>query len=246
MPKIKRLFFDIETSPNIGLFWEPGYNISLNHENIVQERAIICICFKWAGEKKVHYLQWDKNQCDKEMLKNFIKIMDMADEVVAHNGNRFDIKWLRTRCLFHEIDMMPNYTSIDTCSLAKRRFKFNSNALDYIGRFLGVGKKNETTFGLWKKVLLENDKKSLKQMIDYCKQDVRLLEQVWDRMNNYVMPTTNIASNIHHCPECGSANVHIKKRRVTAGGYRKIQFQCQDCGKYNTVAESRYYKGKAI
>jgi hypothetical protein len=84
MPIIKRLFFDIEVSANVGLFWNPGHKISISYENIIKERAIICICYKWAGKSKVSSLKWDKNQCDKKMLTEFLKIVDQADELVGH------------------------------------------------------------------------------------------------------------------------------------------------------------------
>jgi DNA polymerase III epsilon subunit-like protein len=248
LPKnnFKRLFFDIETSPNVGLFWEPGYNISISHENIVKERAIICICYKWAGENKIGSLTWDTNQNDKKMLDSFIKVMNMADEVVAHNGDSFDIKWVRTRCIKHGIPMIPNPTSIDTFLLAKKGFKFNSNSLDYIGQFLSVGKKKDTTYSLWKNILLSNDKRSLKTMVDYCKQDVVLLENIWNKLNPYVMASSNFATHSSHCPECGSHNTTVNKRRITANGYRKIGFRCNDCGKYHTTAESKWIKNKQI
>jgi len=73
MGKIKRLFFDIETSPNIGLFWTAGYKLNIGHDNIIKERAIICICYKWAGEKEVHSLTWDNKQNDKSLLEKFVK-----------------------------------------------------------------------------------------------------------------------------------------------------------------------------
>ena len=95
--KRKRLFFDIETSFNIGIFWRSGYNQTINPEDIIHERAIICVCYKWEGEDEVHTLTWDRNQSDKKLLKSFIQIMNRATEVVGHNGDRFDIKWLNTR-----------------------------------------------------------------------------------------------------------------------------------------------------
>jgi DNA polymerase elongation subunit (family B) len=90
MVKRKRLYFDIEVSPNIGFFWNPGHKISISYENIIHERAIICICYKWEYEKKVSFLTWDSKQCDKAMLKEFIKVANEADEMVGHNGDRFD------------------------------------------------------------------------------------------------------------------------------------------------------------
>jgi len=55
--KRKRLFFDIETSPNVGFFWSAGYKLNVTADSIIQERAIICICYKWEDEKEVYHLQ---------------------------------------------------------------------------------------------------------------------------------------------------------------------------------------------
>jgi len=244
--KIKRLFVDIETSPNVALIWESGYDIQVNYDAIIRERTIICIGYKWAGDKNVNILKWNHNQNDYDMLEAFIPILDKADEIVAHNGIDFDLKWIRTRCLKHNISMMPNYTVLDTIKLARSRFKFNSNALDYLSRYLDIGKKIETKYEMWKKILLENDQVELKKMISYCKHDVNLLEEVWNRLNPYVLASTNIAKFANHCPECGSSNVGINKRRITAAGYKKITFRCSDCGKYHTMAESKFMKGKQI
>jgi hypothetical protein len=41
----KRLFYDIETSPNIGFFWSSSYKANIPHDNIIKERAVICICW---------------------------------------------------------------------------------------------------------------------------------------------------------------------------------------------------------
>jgi DNA polymerase elongation subunit (family B) len=95
----KRLFFDIESSFNIGIFWRSGYNLTIQPDDIIKERAIICVSWKWEGKDEVHHLQWDENQCDKKLLKAFIKQLNKADEIIAHNGDRFDIKWLRTTLL---------------------------------------------------------------------------------------------------------------------------------------------------
>ena len=184
VPKIKRLFFDIEVSPNIVLSWSVGYELDIPHDNIVQERAIICICWKWEGDSKIHSLQWNKG-CDKDMLQKFAKVIDSADEVVTQNGDSFDIKWLRTRCIFHRIPLSVKFNSYDTLKMAKASFRFNSNKLDYMGKFLGIGGKIKTEPDLWKNILLNNDKKSLGDMITYCKMDVQRLEEVFQQLKSY-------------------------------------------------------------
>lgn len=180
-----KLFFDIEVSPNIVLAWRAGYDLNINHDDIIQERAIICVCYKWEHEDVVHSLEWD-NGDDRQLLEEFSKIIDSADEVVGQNSDRFDIKWLRTRCLFHRIPISPKFYSIDTLKFAKAGFNFNSNKLDYMGKFLGLGEKIHTDLDLWKRILLYNDKQSLKDMVTYCKQDVNLLEKVYNELKLYV------------------------------------------------------------
>lgn len=101
----KRLYFDIEVSANIGFFWKPGYNLNIGYENIIKEAGIICICYKWEGDKKVHSLTWDKHQSDKKLLQDFIKVANTADELVGHNGDKFDLPWVRTRCLYHGVEI---------------------------------------------------------------------------------------------------------------------------------------------
>lgn len=233
----KRLFFDIETSPNIGLFWEAGYKKNIDYSNIIQERAIICICYKWEDEKEVHSLNWDSKQNDKAMLEKFINVANVATELVGHNGDKFDLAWIRTRCLFHSISMFPTYTTIDTLKIARSKFKFNSNRLNYIADFLGIGQKIKTEFNLWKNILLHKDKKAMEDMIKYCKKDVILLEKVFKALN------THIESKSHYgvlfgqykgtCPECGSDDLAGAGRRTTASGVVKLRYQCKNCNKYH-------------
>ena len=111
--KRKRLYFDLESSPNIGFFWSAGYKLNISTESIIKERAIICICYKWEDEKEVHYLHWDSKQNDKTMLKKFVEVANTASELVGHNGDKFDLPWVRTRCLFHGIHSFPTRRSSD-------------------------------------------------------------------------------------------------------------------------------------
>ena len=235
----KRLYFDIETSPNIGFFWQPGHKVSISYDNIIHERAIICICFKWEGEKKVSSLQWDANQNDKRMLQEFIKVANEASELVGHNGDRFDLTWIRTRCLFHGIPVFPNYTTIDTLKFARSKFRFNSNRLDYIGKFLGLGQKIHTSFNLWKDIVLKKCKKSMDIMVKYCKQDVVLLEGIHQKMNNYIPAKTHYGvmggGDKRSCPECGGSCRRVTIR-MSAAGISKLQLACNKCGKHHTVA----------
>lgn len=242
--QIKRLFFDIETSPNICYSWRIGYNISIGFENIIDERKIICISYKWEGSEKIHTLTWDKNLCDRQMLIDFIAVANKADELIAHNGDRFDIKWIRTRCIYHRIPMFPNYRTLDTLKKAKSGFNFNSNRLDYIAQFLGVGAKvKHSGFDMWKGVM-KNDKEALKEMVNYCEGDIIVLEDVFLTMQNYIKPNTHngvINNNFKYsCPTCGSEHPTLVKNNVTAMGTIKRLMSCNDCDYHYEISNSSY------
>lgn len=242
-----RLFFDIETSPNIGFFWRTGHEIDVGFENIIKERAIICICWKWEKKKSVHSLTWDSKQNDKKMLSKFLKELEKADEVIAHNGDKFDVRWIRGRCILHGLPMPPKIVTVDTYKEARRLFNLNSNKLDYIARYLNVGGKIQTGgFETWRKIVLENDEAALRKMVKYCKNDVAILERVWDVMNPYMTSKTHRGNFTNQCPECGSDILHIKKTVITASGTKTIQLRCITCGKYHTIPYSKLNKKKPI
>lgn len=242
MAKIKRLYFDVETSPNVILDFACGYNKHVGYNQIIDERKVICICYKWEGQKKVYHLAWDKNKCDKKAIKSFLGVLRSADEIIAHNGDRFDIKWLRGRCFIHGLDMMPAYNTVDTLKEARKQFNLNSNRLDYLSKITGGTGKIQTNWDMWVKITLENHRPSLNAMIKYCKVDVLELERVHQKMKPYIKPKTGIERAMYnYCPECGG-DTTIDKRRILASGTRMVQLKCRECGKYHTINEKKLNK----
>lgn len=240
---IRRLFADIETSPNVGFFWEPGHQISISYDNIIRERAVICIGYKWEGESQVHTLTWDARQNDKAMLREFAKVIAEADEVIAHNGDRFDWKWLRTRCLKHGLPLFREVKTVDTLKIAWSKFRFNSSRLDYLAKFLGIPGKPATGFGLWKRVIAK-DAAALKQMVSYCAGDVLMVEAVYKKLVPAAKPATHLGvfqgKPVWSCPRCGSTNVRKSKTRVSPSGALQHQMRCNDCGEYYTISNTAF------
>lgn len=246
---IRRLFADIETLPNQVFSFQVGFNQTINHEAIIKERAIICIGYKWEGQKRAKVLRFDRNQCDKAMLREFIAIANEADEIVGHYGNHFDWPWIRTRAIFHKLPPFPIWKTVDTKQLASKYFYFNSNKLDYVSDFLGHGKKLRTEFGLWKKIALNNDHAAISYMAKYCAIDVDRLEKVYNDIAAFVPHKTHagVKAGLDKwtCPHDGSKNVKTSKTRITAAGNKQYQMQCLDCGRYYAIGEPAHkvYRG---
>lgn len=238
LPKI--VFLDIETAPIQAFAWGPMHETSLCH--VIEPTFMLCFAYKWLGESKVHtralcdYPGYRKNRKDdKALVKDLWEILDRADLVVAHNGDSFDIKKSNARFIVHGLKPPTPFKSIDTLKIARANFKFDSNKLDNIGRYLQVGKKlAHTGMHLWLGCM-DGDPSSWRVMKRYNAQDVRLLESVYERVKPWAKNhpiLTAIAPQKHlACPTCLSFDVQRRGWRVNK--VKKVpRFQCQSCGSW--------------
>lgn len=240
--KPRILCFDIESSFNLVYSFDL-YPDFIGHNNIVQERHIYCIAYKWYGSKKVHTIsilddpkRFKKdNHDDYHVCSEFMKVLEEADAVVAHYGDKFDVPMLNARLIKNGLSPFPKVTQIDTKKLASRYFRFNSNRLDYLAKFFGHEGKMENPKDLWQKCFV-GDVKAIKHMVKYCKQDIVSLELVFDKLMPFVKNhSLNMGMFIKgvRCtnPTCGSTNIQWRGYNTTkTARYRR--FQCQDCGQW--------------
>ena len=246
---IKRLFFDIETSPMVTYTWRIGNKVSLTPDNIIDTWKIICIAYKWEHEDNVKVLRWDEFANEKEMLTDFIKIANRSDEIVGHNSDHFDIKKLRTRCIANGIRTFPKYRSLDTLTKSREYFAFDSNKLDYIAKFLGVGAKVEHEgFNMWVKCL-KGDEEALSKMCEYCAGDVIILEDVFHSIQHYIKPNTHVGVHFgegrYSCPTCGNNglgghSIDLIKTDVTEKGFISRVMECTECGHIYNISNKSY------
>jgi predicted RNA-binding Zn-ribbon protein involved in translation (DUF1610 family) len=239
MRKPKVLIWDIET----------GYNLVRAHSLVVHskyihfdqlesERYIICAAFKELGKPGVRVLSigdhpkhFTKNPTDdKRVVEAIHEELSSADAIIAHNGDRFDIRRFNGRAIFHGLPPLPPVTQIDTLKIARKHFDFNANRLDYLAQYLGVGEKLKFKEDLWKPVF-HGDLKALSLMEKYNKRDVLILEKVYQRLAPYAKAKLNRAlfSEDLVCPSCGSPNT---QRRGTTRTLTRVyqRHSCRDCG----------------
>lgn len=236
MKEPKILLLDLETSLELVAVFGLRDNDWIDPSNLITERYIICASYKWLGEKKVHHVsvlddpkRFKRNPSDDLYVVKVLRdIVAQADVLVGHNLGAFDKPYLETRILYHGIDPLPPIATIDTYKTAKSRFRFNSNKLTYLGEFLKVGGKKETSHGLWMKVL-KGDIKAIKEMIDYNVRDVELLEDVFNKLKPYMPNFINRELfGDTGCPRCGSKKVQSRGvHRAISRIYQR--FQCTSC-----------------
>lgn len=238
------VLLDIETIPNIVTSWGLKVDGYLGHENILEERYIVCAAWKYLGVPVTHSIsvlsrRGKDGMPDYGIVRKLHDVLSHADAVIAHNGDNFDIRWVLTRIAIAGMQPPPPFKQIDTKKIAKRRFNFNSNRLDYLGRVLKLGNKIKTDYGLWLDCL-KGDRAAIRKMVHYNKADVRLLEKVYERLRPFVQ-SSMAAPNAQlwdrdaplTCPTCGESDA------LQARGFRRNlasvwqRYQCQKCGAWS-------------
>ena len=205
----------------------------LPYDSITKERNILTAAWKWRGEKKANSVAINHKTPadDKQIVKTLIRLFNEADQVVAHYGDRFDNRYLRTRALFHGFPPLPNVQQIDTYKICKDRFLLNSNRLDYLGQFLGIGRKIKTDKKLWDDCMAGN-KRAIREMRDYNEQDVHLLGDIYEKIAPHSTLKYKIIKENPRCGNCGGMLIS-QGTRMKANGEKYSRYQCRVCGKWS-------------
>ncbi len=231
---MRTLLLDIETSPMIAFVWGLWkQNIALNQ--IQTPGSTLCWAAKWYGDRNIHFMSVHDNSKE-EMLEEIHSLIEEADVVIHYYGSKFDMPTLYQEFLAIGLGPPSPVIQIDLLTTVRRRFRLPSNKLDYVARHLGItGKMKHKGMELWKECMAGNDK-SWKVMKAYNIQDIKLLEEVYDRLLPWISNHPNHAlfaeDEEMRCPNCGSTHLH--KRGLS---YTKTmtyhRFRCSDCGSWS-------------
>jgi hypothetical protein len=251
MPKI--LLLDIETAPNKVYMWDM-YQEWNSSEMLIESWYILCWCAKWLDNKKVMSSalvdfpkKYTRSKRDERaILLAMHALLSEADIIVGHNISGFDLGKLKAKFLQYNITLPPPVKMVDTLLAARKGFKFTSNKLGDLATFLGIGHKVDTGgFKLWKGCMA-GEAEAWEKMVEYCKQDVLLLEEVYLKLRADMQGHPNLGAYLSGegpvCPKCGS--FEMVKHGFTFSNQTKYQrYQCQQCGGYARSRTGELAKG---
>lgn len=232
-------FFDIETAPLIGYAWQ------MWDTNIIKRTGggyMLCFAIKYQGTDKVEWYGLNSfpkpakgKHRDFYLVQKLWEMLAEVDVIVAHNGDNFDLKVSKQRMIVNGLPPLPPTRTTDTLKIARQVFKFPSNKLNELGIEFNVGKKlPHNGFEVWEGCMA-GDPEAWDVMRRYNKQDVILLERVYDKVLPWAKsyPNMNVYNGTAKCPRCQS------NRIVRAGKWymlsSPIQYQrhlCNDCHGY--------------
>lgn len=231
--KPKILYFDIETTDLSAGFGE-----------------VLMMGYQWHHSPEVNLIaiydfpDWEElpiERRDLHLVKEISKIISQADILVGHYSTGFDHRFIQTRCLFHKLPPIPETTHIDTWKIAKYQLRLHSNKLAVLAEALDCGeRKGSLPLRLWRRSKA-HDIGALKEMAEYCKQDVRTQYDVTQKLLPIAknLPNWNLLSGDmkYRCPACGSTKVIKRGYRYTkVNKYQR--FQCINCGHWSRGRKS--------
>lgn len=230
MHKPRIILFDIECT-----------NLSANFG------YILCIGYKYLDDPKTYVIsitdfpEFQKNPTnDYYVLKEASKILADADMIVGHYSSRFDFPYIQSRLLYHGLPILPNIQHVDTWRIARYKMKLNSNRLASITGFFAFEEKTPLTGPIWVRAAAGH-KPSIKYVVEHCKQDVIVLEQVYKKIRPLSDKHPSIAlmqDDQVGCPNCGSTKV--QKRGTYLSRLNKYQrYHCQGCGAWSRGKKSQ-------
>jgi len=237
-PKV--LVFDIETAPGTCYYWRRKTTY-INKEMVIEKPGrVLTWAAKWLGEEDVmsdSILAYGDIEDDFKVCESLWHLLDEAGIVIAHNGDRFDIKMINARFLVHGLPPTSPYSSIDTLKIARKYFGFDSNRLDELGQDLGIGRKMQHEgMSLWIRCL-NGDREAFDTMLRYNEQDVLLLEELYLKVRSYHKTHPNVSLYSENeqvkCSKCGSNNVEPTGKHVYSSTTRYQLYKCTDCNGFS-------------
>lgn len=132
---------------------------------------------------------WVKGQRgdDKEIVKQVCHIVRSHDVIVAHNGHRFDLPFLRTRALRWGLKPLKEPKMVDPLQIAWRKFRLRSNRLGAISDLLGIeDKKTPLDLSVWADAMLNGSKKAMDLIVEHCEADIRVLSGVLQHVKPFI------------------------------------------------------------
>lgn len=235
MPKI--LTLDIETKPAVAYVWRM-FKENIPNERLIEPDGILCVGTKWMDEPDpVVFTEWDYGQ--RGMLERVLERVNEADALLTYNGAKFDLQHLMAAYIKNELPAPAPVTHIDLFKFVRNHTKFMSKKLDYVAQELGVGKKvKHDGFQLWVDVM-KGDLEAQRKMVEYCAHDVRLTEQVYEKLKGYIPNHPSLGfTSPEACPTCGSKRTQRRGSYFTRV-YKWQRHQCTDCGSWFKTTQQK-------
>lgn len=176
--------------------WTEAENVAFFDLETSHLKANIGILLSWAFKLRDGGVVYDvitkkditSGVMDKRIVKSFLAAIQPLDVLVGYYSTKFDVPFIRTRALMLGIPF-PTFGQKfhhDVYYTAKWKLDLHSNRLDVVGAALGCNsKKTFLDISIWQKAQY-GDRKCLDYVLEHNKADVKLLEEVFEKMVPFI------------------------------------------------------------
>jgi len=230
------LLFDIETIYSVAAVFQAKTSF-ISIDQILKDECMLSWSAKWLNDNEmmsdILTPQEARKRNDKRIVKKLWQLLDVADVVIAHYGDGFDIPKCNSYFAVNGLTPPSPYQTVDTKKVSSKNFAFFSNKLDFLAKRFKKDRKIETNFQLWKDCDNGNIE-ALNKMIKYNEMDVFVLEEIYRELVPWVKshPNYNLYTDGEVCSNCGADSLKLKGNyNTTVNQYNS--YRCKSCGAYN-------------
>jgi len=156
---------------------------------------IISYCIKEADgpiiERVLSPKDIKKHTFDKQLMKQFIIDSRKFDRLLGYYSTKFDIPFLRTRCVYFGLDF-PLYSEIkhtDVYYIVRNKLNLHRNRLETACEFFDIPcKGHRLNPTIWQRAM-SGEKKALDYILQHNREDVISLELLYNKVNLFVQQT---------------------------------------------------------
>lgn len=129
---------------------------------------------------------WDtKRSYDKPVVRSLLDALNDYDVLIAHNGLKFDLPFIRTRLAKWNLKPLPEKKLIDPVQIARNKLRMSGNSLDKLASFIQANSKTPVRGDAWLKAALDGCRKSMNYIVEHCIEDVNTLDSIVDMVKPY-------------------------------------------------------------
>jgi len=132
-----------------------------------------------------------RNRTDRRLIKSACKEIKKYDRVIGWYSSRFDIPYVRTKALYHDIPF-PAYKDLyhtDLLYAARQKFRLSSNRLEAVCQYFEIPAKGHKMTPKLNNELQAGKQEAINDVLEHCKEDVWSTNEVFKMLLKHMMIT---------------------------------------------------------
>lgn len=125
-----------------------------------------------------------RDRVDKRLIKSASETLKKYDRVITWYGSRFDIPYVRTKALYHNIDF-PAYRDLyhtDLLYVSRQKLRLHSNRLEKVCEYFEIPAKHHPMTPRLNNDIQAGKEEALQTILKHCEEDVWSTNEVFNKL----------------------------------------------------------------